>query len=252
MRPSRRCGLLLKRRGGRSAVAYGLLVALALLVAPAARAGEDDLDQGKVYAIQERDYRMNHEFSISMAFLPLDAFYKFFAVTGHYVLHFNDLWAWEAIHFSFAKYLEVDTGLKHQMSNDWDVSATDTPKIDYFLDTNLMIKPTYGKVALFDKWVVQLESYFLIGIGAEKFQTAWFPSANLGVGMRVYLTNTISLRFEAREYVYLQEGSVDSTLYFGIGFCYNAFAEDLTSRKKAGMTKYQDRSGKGVTGEAGK
>ncbi|HUU03927.1 MAG TPA: outer membrane beta-barrel domain-containing protein [Myxococcota bacterium] len=252
MRPSRRCGLLLRRIGGRSPAALGLLVVMVLaLASPAARAGEDDLDQGKVYAIQQRDYHMNHEFSISMAFLPLDAFYKFFAVTGHYVLHFNDLWAWEAIHFSFAKYLDLDTGLKKQMTDDWAVSATDTPKIDYFLDTNLMIKPTYGKVALFDTWVVHLESYFVIGIGAEKFQTAWFPSANLGVGLRVYLSNTISLRFEAREYVYLQEGSVDSTIYFGIGFSYNAFAEDLTIRGPLN-TRAAEKRGKGGAGEVGK
>ena len=202
-----------------------LAVVFALLSVTSAAFG-DELDQGKVYAIQDREYRMNHEFSVSVAFLPLDAFYKFFAVSGHYVLHFNDLWAWEAIHFSFSKYMDIDTGLKKQMSDDWDVSATDTPKLDYMLDTNLMIKPMYGKVALFDSWLVYLETYFLIGLGAEKLQTAWFPAANLGVGMRVFITNTISLRFEVRDYLYLAEGAVDSTLYFGIGFCYNAFSEE--------------------------
>jgi outer membrane beta-barrel protein len=216
---------------GNSHISTAWLVVLVagwmLILAPGVHALEGELDQGKVFAIQDRDFRMNHEFSISLAFLPLDAFYKFFAVSGHYVLHFNDLWAWEAIHFSFSKFLDIDTGLKKQMNDDWDVSATDTPKVDYFLDTNLMIKPMYGKVALFDSWVINLETYFLIGIGAEKFQTAWFPSADLGVGMRIFITNTISLRIEAREYLYLEEGGVESTLYMGIGFCYNAFAEEV-------------------------
>jgi len=219
MHPSRWCTSRY-RRGITS-----LTVVFALLSATPGAFG-DELDQGKVYAIQDREYRMNHEFSVSVAFLPLDAFYKFFAVSGHYVLHFNDLWAWEAIHFSFSKYMDIDTGLKKQMSDDWDVSATDTPKLDYMLDTNLMIKPMYGKVALFDSWLVYLETYFLIGLGAEKLQTAWFPAANLGVGMRVFITNTISLRFEVRDYLYLAEGAVDSTLYFGIGFCYNAFSDE--------------------------
>ena len=61
---------------------------------------------------------------------------------------------------------------------------------------------------------------------AEEFETAWFPAVNVGVGMRVFLTKTVSLRFEAREYVYMEEGGVDSTLFLGFGFAYNAFAED--------------------------
>ncbi len=199
---------------------------LVLMGGPLSADDSGDLSEGRVYAIQDRDFRMSQEFSVGLAFLPLDAFYKYFALSGHYVLHFNDLWAWEAIHVSFSKFMDINTGLEAQMSSDWDVSATDTEKIDYFIDTNLMIKPMYGKVALFNKWVVYLESYFLLGVGAEKFQTAWFPAVDVGAGMRIFLTNTLSLRFEAREYIYIEEGGVDSTLFLGFGFSYNAFAED--------------------------
>ena len=212
-----------------------LVLATLICASPGARALEEDLDQGKVFAIQARTYRMNHEFSLSMAFLPLDAFYKFFAVSGHYVVHFTDMWAWEAIHFSFSKYLDVDTGLKAELSDKWDASATDTPRIDYFIDTNLMLKPLYGKMTLFDSLVIYMETYFILGIGAEKFETAWFPCGDIGVGMRIFLTDTLSLRFEAREYVYLEEGGVDSTLYFGIGFSYNAFAEERQAKGIKGV-----------------
>jgi outer membrane beta-barrel protein len=215
-----------------------LLVLATLVLTPVgALALEDDLDQGKVFAIQARSHRMNHEFTLSMAFLPLDAFYKFFAVSGHYVVHFTDMWAWEAIHFSFSKYLDIDTGLKSELSDKWDASATDTPRIDYFIDTNLMLKPLYGKMTLFDSLVIYMETYFILGIGAEKFETAWFPCGDIGVGMRIFLTDTLSLRFEAREYVFLEEGGIDSTLYFGIGFSYNAFAEERQVKEGKGVGK---------------
>jgi outer membrane beta-barrel protein len=224
MHPSRIRGFL--------KVSVGFILAMLVSLPFRAPAQEDDLDQGKVFAIQARDYRMNHEFSLSMAFLPLDAFYKFFAVSGHYVVHFNDLWAWEAIHFAFSQYLDVDTGLKSELSDKWDASATDTPRIDYSFDTNLMLKPLYGKMTLFDSLIVYMETYFVLGVGAEKFETAWFPAGNVGVGMRIFLSDTLSLRFEVREYVYLEEGGVDSTLYFGVGFCYNAFAEERKVKKE--------------------
>jgi hypothetical protein len=77
-----------------------------------------------------------------------------------------------------------------------------------------------------------METYFVLGVGAEKFETAWFPAGNVGVGMRIFLSDTLSLRFEVREYVYMEEGGVDSTLYFGVGFCYNAFAEERKVKKE--------------------
>lgn len=223
------------RTRGHTMLSALLVLAIVVSLPSGAPALEEDLDQGKVFAIQARDYRMNHEFTLSMAFLPLDAFYKFFAVSGHYVVHFTDMWAWEAIHFSFSKYLDVDTGLKSHLSDEWDASATDTPKIDYFIDTNLMLKPLYGKMTLFDSLVIYMETYFILGIGAEKFQTAWFPTGNVGVGMRIFLTDTLSLRFEVREYVYLEEGGVGSTLYFGVGFSYNAFAEERQTKEVKGV-----------------
>ena len=223
------------RTRGHTMLSALLVLSIVVSLPSGAPALEEDLDQGKVFAIQARTHRMTHEFSLSMAFLPLDAFYKFFAVSGHYVVHFTDMWAWEAIHFSFSKYLDVDTGLKSYLSDEWDASATDTPKIDYFIDTNLMLKPLYGKMTLFDSLVIYMETYFILGIGAQKFQTAWFPAGDVGVGIRIFLTDALSLRFEVREYVYLEEGGVGSTLYFGTGFSYNAFAEERQMKKVKGV-----------------
>ncbi len=214
---------------GHRAWALALLVAVASsLVGPAALAEDDDLDQGKVYAIQERSYRMNHEFMLSFGFMPLDAFYKMFAISGHYVVHFDELWAWEAAHLSFSKYLTIDTGLKDQLNKKWDVQPTDPEenRIDFVLDTNLMIKPLVGKAVLFDDYVIHGESYILAGVGAEKFETAWFPAVNVGLGLRIYIVETISLRLEVREYVNFGEG-VGNNLVFTFGFAYNAFAEDV-------------------------
>ncbi|MBN2498589.1 MAG: outer membrane beta-barrel domain-containing protein [Deltaproteobacteria bacterium] len=194
---------------------------------PAAQAQEEDLDQGRVYAVQPRAYKMNHEFALTFGFLPLDAFYKMFSVNGHYVVHFDDLFAWEAVHLSFSKYLDVSTGLKEELADRWDTSPTspEEDRIDFTLDTNLMFKPLYGKMALFDSLVIHSETYFLLGVGAEKFETAWFPAIDFGVGIRIFIIETISARLEVREYIHFGEG-VGSTLAFVLGFSYNAFAEE--------------------------
>ena len=62
-------------RGHRAWTLVWLVLVVSWLASPMALAEEEDLDQGKVYAIQERAYRMNHEFMLSFGFMPLDAFF---------------------------------------------------------------------------------------------------------------------------------------------------------------------------------
>jgi len=215
-------------RGPRRLLLGLTLAALLAFALDGADTTEEGLDQGRVYAIQDRAYRMNHEFGLTLGFLPLDAFYKMFSIGGHYVVHFDEMWAWEAVHLSFSKYLDVDTGLKGELADRWDASPTDPEenRIDFALDTNLMWKPLYGKATLLGDTIVYGETFLLFGVGTEKFETAWYPAINLGVGLRLFLGESISMRLEVREYIHFGDRT-GGTLQFALSFCYNAFAEDL-------------------------
>ncbi len=207
--------------------AAAVFLGCALLLCTIAQAkADEDLEYGNVYAIQTRTYRMNHEFTFSLAFMPLDAFYKYFGLGGQYVFHFNNIWAWEAVHFTLTKYLNIDTGLKQQLLDRWQASTIGQQKrLDMTVDTNLMIKPLYGKLALWNSLVIYSEGYFLVGVGTQDYQNGWKPAFDVGMGLRVYLNNKFSLRLEVRDYVAFVPG-VNNTLYFGVGVSYNAFAEE--------------------------
>jgi outer membrane beta-barrel protein len=213
---------------GRRHRASVIVVGCALLLCVVAQAKvEEDLDYGNVYAIQTRAFKMNQEFSLSLAFLPLDAFYKYFGLTGHYVLHFNNIWAWEAVHVTYTEYLKIDTGLRKQLIDKWEATPIGKlRRLDMMLDTNLMVKPLYGKLALMNGLVIYSEGYFLVGVGTQKYSIGWFPSFDFGMGLRVYLNSKFSVRLEVREYLDIENSNLNSTLYFGVGICYNAFADD--------------------------
>jgi outer membrane beta-barrel protein len=227
-----------RRRGPGAWVA---LTALLVLLAPGGAAladtTDEGLDQGRVYAIQNRAFRMNHEFALSLGFLPLDAFYKMFTIGGHYVVHFDEVWAWEAVHLNYSKYLDVDTGLRGELASRWDASPTDPEanRIDFTLDTNLMFKPMYGKAVVLGDTIAFGETYLVLGVGTAKFETAWYPAINVGLGFRVYLGETISLRLEVREYIHFGEGGAGGTLQFALAFAYNAFAEDTRVPEATGL-----------------
>lgn len=187
---------------------------------------EGDLDYGRVFTIQPRAFRMNQEFSAAVGFLPIDAFYKYFAIAGHYVIHFSDLWAWEAVHFAYSNYLSVDTGLRDEMYRNWQAQPTDTPKLLYLLDTNAVFKPFYGKLAVLDSSVIYHETYFLLGVGAEKLATQWATAVDVGIGMRIFVNDRLSLRMEVRDYVYFPQAGPENDIYFGFALCFNAFADE--------------------------
>ena len=211
----------------------GMAICSCLWSGPRLAQAEDEgkIDEGRVIAVQVRKFRMNHELTVGGAFLPLDAFYKFFGVSFQYVLHFTDLWAWEAVHFTLCKYLQVSTGLEKELNDNWDASITNVKKVDFMLDSNLMFKPLYGKMVLFDGLTVNLETYFLTGVGMQQWNGDPYPSVNLGVGMRAFFNNRLSVRIETRDYVYMDRRmGFENTLYMSLLFAYNAFSEDRVYR----------------------
>ncbi len=221
-------------RGPRIGLAMALALSAALWPEPEGALADEEsgVDEGRVIAVQVRKYRMNHELTVGGAFLPLDAFYKFFGASFQYTLHFNDLWAWEAVHFTLCKYLEVSTGLEKELADKWDASITNVKKVDFLLDSNLMVSPFYGKLVLFDTFTINMETYFLSGVGMQQWAGDPYPSINLGVGMRVFFNNRLSLRVETRDYLYMNRKGVENTLYMSMLFAYNAFSEDKVYRPK--------------------
>ena len=61
-----------------------------------------DIEEPRVFSIQERPYRLGHEFTLGVGLLPMDSFYIGSVASGSYTYHFSDFWAWEMIHGNFS------------------------------------------------------------------------------------------------------------------------------------------------------
>ena len=98
-------------------------VFLGLLLSHTAYAQVDELENpGTVNAIQERAYRMEHEFDLSVGVLPLDAFTKNFYAQVGYTLHFTDSFAWQIGRGAYG--YSANTGLRDQLQRDFGVLPT--------------------------------------------------------------------------------------------------------------------------------
>jgi outer membrane beta-barrel protein len=169
------------------------------LVAPAiALAQADELENpGTVSAVQERTYRMNHELSLQAGTLPLDAFYKSFYGGVAYTFHFTDTFAWQVGRGAYC--YNVNTGLRAQLERDFGVLPTAFDEVQYFVGSDLMWSPLYGKTAVLNKSVLHFEVYLLLGASVFKFTNNFAPAVNLGGGVRLFQNKFVSWRLDVTD-----------------------------------------------------
>lgn len=189
----------------------GLMVSLVCLGSSTALAQIDELENpGTVSAIQERAFRMQHELDLSVGVLPLDAFTKNVFAQVAYVYHFTDSFAWQVGRGAYG--YSANTGLREQLQRDFGVLPTAFDQIVFFVGSDLMWKPFYGKVSVLNKSVIHGEFFFLLGASVFKYTAAFRPGINVGGGGRLFISKYVSVRFDLTDNVVLSNSGTTTTL----------------------------------------
>lgn len=189
-----------------------------------------DVEAARLDDIQNRKYSLLHEISLLGGGLPVDPFNKGITVTAGYTLHFADALAWEVVQFSYS--FNVDTKLKKNLVNSQVAlgsAVPEFPEINWIAATHLVLKPLYGKQALFNTQIMHLEVYLQAG---PAFLKRSYAAASLafgvdaGFGIRVWVKKWISIRADVVELVYFLEAKPQQTLRLDIGAAFNLRGED--------------------------
>lgn len=165
-------------------------------VSTAAFAEDDELDSGRVIAVEDRPYRLVHEFTVSAGVLPVDALYTGLSIGGSYTLHLSDIWAWEAISFHYSA--NVDTGLDVTLAERWSVAPTSNPELQYMFGTHVVLTPFFGKISLFNSSIIHASTFFALGGGVVRFSDGFRPQGSFGPGIRVFFGQAVSTRLDVR------------------------------------------------------
>jgi outer membrane beta-barrel protein len=204
-----------------------VLVALALTATPGRAQYDDESGGGSAVVIQNRKFKMAHEFTLQGGTLPLDAFVKGVTATGRYTLHFDDFHAWEIAAGSYS--FHIDTGLKQQLIENFAVQPQSLPAVQLVLDSNYVLKPFYGKLALFNRTLLYAELFLLAGATATYWTDGtWRPGPDVGAGIRFFVSEWFSLRADLRHALIFdgipfvdEQGRVDGLLSLGLGASFN-------------------------------
>lgn len=166
--------------------------------------------------VQNRLHSMSHEFHFSVGVLPIDAFTKGLTFSAAYTLHFNDLLAWEIGQFTYS--LGIDSGLKEELANlPQPIGPTPFEVTKFFYTSNFVFKPIYGKLAFLNRSILYGELYAVAGGGYGHLSITNRPVVDLGLGLRLYAGDYLSIRFDIRDYAFLNTEDIHNELMISLG-----------------------------------
>lgn len=181
-------------------------LSLVLSVGSSAFAQVNELENpGVTSAVQDRPYRLLHELDLWFGVLPLDAFYVgVFAQVG-YVYHFTDRFAWQVGRGAYG--LAARTSLRSELERTFGVQPTANDEVQFFVGSDVMWKPLYGKLAVMNRLVIHGEVHLLGGVSLFRFTNSGFrPGINLGGGGRIFLNKWVSFRLDITHNVVIPTG----------------------------------------------
>lgn len=202
-------------------ICLGLLTLTLAGAAPAF--AQDDLDEEQVatYAVQSRLFRLGGELNVAAGILPINAFNKGLTIGGAFTYHFSNAWAWEIINGAYV-YKQLDTGLKTELLENFDVQPTDIAAIDLMLSSSLVLKPFYGKLAVYNRRVIHVAVDVPFGLTLSRYTNpqTYLPGPNLGIIVRVFLSPHTSLRIDVREHVLFNHWATRNELHVALGLAF--------------------------------
>jgi outer membrane beta-barrel protein len=193
---------------------------LAVFLLPTFAYAQEDTDEapGATQAIQERTYRMGFELGLGGGVLPLDPFTKQVYAQAAASFHFTDAIAWQVARFAYA--YNWESGLRNQLERDFAVLPNNFDQIQFFVGSDLVFTPFYGKVDVANRWVVHYEAYILVGAVVFKYNNGFRPGVDIGGGFRIFQNKVLSYRFEIIDSV-IVTGSVGNALAASLMLCIN-------------------------------
>ena len=187
-----------------------LPVVLLLLCPALASAQVPELENpGTIQAVQERQYRLNHELAFGIGVLPLDAFYKGLLAQLSYTTHFSDQLAWRVVRGAYS--YNVNTGLRTQLVRDFNVNPTAFEQVQWMVGSDVVWSPFYGKTAFLNRSVSHFEIFFVGGGSVLNLANSsggpgvFRPAVNFGLGARLFSSKHVSYRLDLADNVVISK-----------------------------------------------
>jgi outer membrane beta-barrel protein len=189
-----------------------------------------DREIGELEIIQNRKYDLLNEISLLGGGLPGDPYYKGITATLGYAIHFSDFAAWEIAQFTYSYNIKSKLGEEvERIARANVLNPPNFPELNWFVASHLVLKPIYGKQALFNTEVVHIEAFIQAGpaiVNRSIPETTFNVGADFGAGLRLWLTEVISVRIDLSELLFLTTEGLGQAMHLHAGFAFNLRGEE--------------------------
>ncbi len=184
-------------------------------------------DQETVSVIQDRIYDRKHEINLNLGYIPDDDFYEMNPIGVGYTYHFNKHLAWEVGRAQFVSSYEKP--LKQDLETEFSVTPEQFDRLTYMVHSTLLVKPTYGKDAVWDSTILNHESYLGLGAGIANYEREYSVgeptdetvfSVTAVMGRKYFLSKRFALNLEAKTYTNFKDVKTETHVYLGFGLSY--------------------------------
>ena len=121
-----------------------------------------------VFAIQEKIFHKHHELAIVSGYIPGDNFYHVYPVGLSYTYNFNDHFSWEVGRVYYNLTTEKD--LMKDLNTEFGATPEQFTEPEMQILSHLVIRPFYGKDSVWNKWILNHETYFYGGGGMDFYK----------------------------------------------------------------------------------
>jgi outer membrane beta-barrel protein len=176
----------------------------------------------EIKSIQKRLFlkEARNSFSIYSGTIPNDDFFVYFPIGARWNYYFNEDFAIEG----WGEYLIVDNSdLEDFLEANFNQSLlVDVPQaLAWMAGVDVLWSPLHGKLALFTSKLAHFDFHLAFGAGAigtsvakhdvidaaeDEIEGKVDVSGNVGLGMRLYFNDMVSMRIDYRQYFYAAEG----------------------------------------------
>lgn len=184
----------------------------------------------EVETLQKRIYRKESrwEFELYTGVIPNDEFYTYFPLGGRADYFFAEDFGVEV----WGSYLiRVSSELRDFLESNFNQSLiVDIPQsLAWLAGANFLWSPIHGKFGIFTEKLAHFDMHLAFGVGAigttvrklNEEQSKVDIAGNVGLGMRFFLSDSVALRFDYRQFFYPAQGgglSHPAELTLGVSF----------------------------------
>jgi outer membrane beta-barrel protein len=163
-------------------------------------AAQREAERDLIRVIQRRPFLRNQRFEVA-PFIGTninDPLVTHFVAGGNLNYHITEVMA---VGINGAYSLGSETGLFDEVIQDYELFP-EVAQVQWYGLVHFQYVPLYGKLALFDTWIIPWDWYAIIGAGFTQTELDGHPTLMLGFGQRYFMNRWFATNIEFRDHIF--------------------------------------------------